>query len=84
MKVAKPEDVPNLGWVGNFKDDHNRFRAVDAYIRAEPDLKKRQEADRLASIHGMGEDPGIDPGYDPLEQVGIADVERLWDKICGA
>lgn len=65
VKITSPADVAQLPWAGNFEDDAKLFDAVDDYIRREPNLRKRQEADRLASVHGMGADCEIDPDYDP-------------------
>lgn len=65
--IKCPDDVKALGWGGNYALDAARFAAIDDYIRTEPDLRKRQEADVLASIHGMGEYCEVDPTYDPRD-----------------
>lgn len=64
-KIKHLEDIVTAPWKGNMDDDYVIFLAVNEFIAQEPNLKVRQEADRLASLHGMGEDCLIDPGYDP-------------------
>lgn len=65
--IETPADIADLGWVGNWGADRARFALVRDYIEREPDLRKRQEADRLASLYGCGEYVEIDPAYDPRE-----------------
>lgn len=67
IRITCPDDVVRLPWAGNFRDDAKLFGAVDSYIQREPNLRKRQEADWLASVHGMGADCEIDPDYDPRQ-----------------
>lgn len=67
IAIASLADIRALPWAGNALDDEPLYRLVDDFIRAEPDLGARQEADRLASILGMGEPFEIDPAYDPRE-----------------
>lgn len=73
-KVTKPDDVKNLGWAGNYAADAHRFDLVNDYIRQEPDLLKRQQADVYASIYGMGAYCEVDPNYDPQE--ALRDTDR--------
>lgn len=68
--VTSVSDIPRLPWRGSFADDEKLFIAVDNYIKREPDLGKRQRANYLASIIGMGEDIFTmrdTTGYDPKE-----------------
>ncbi len=68
-QVNSPEDVAMLPWKGNAAGDATNFQLVEDYIRREPDLYKRQLADVLASIIGMGEHTHVDPQYDPKDNV---------------
>jgi hypothetical protein len=65
VNIRNPEDIIKLPWAGNYADDAVLFDLVDKYIQNEPELIKRQRADQLASIYGMGEYCEIDPNYDP-------------------
>lgn len=70
IRVTSLADIRALPWAGSIPADEPLYALVDDFIRAEPDLATRQEADRLASVCGMGEDFEIDPTYDPREYLG--------------
>jgi hypothetical protein len=69
-EIHTPNDIKNLGWIGSFGADRERFQAVSDYIKKEPSLEKRQEANRLSTYYGMGIvlDTSTQEykGYDPL------------------
>lgn len=67
VKVRCPEDVLTLPWAGCWEDDVDLYALVQEYIQQEPDLHKRQLADVYASKCGMGQEPEIDPDYDPRQ-----------------
>ena len=58
IKVTSPDDVALLPWAGSYDDDAPLFELVDAYLADEPDSSKRDEAERMATLLGMGETIG--------------------------
>ncbi len=70
VTVNSPDDVKTLPWKGNWGEDADLYEAVNEYIKREPDLKKRQQADALASECGMGVTfPNYPADYDPLTDI---------------
>lgn len=64
ITINTPDDIAALPWAGNYADDAPLFELINEYIRREPDLAKRQQAEVHANWYGCGERvscEGLDP-----------------------
>lgn len=55
-EITTPADVEHLGWVGNHFSDHERFQAVETWVRAQTDREAQKRALSEMTKHGMGID----------------------------
>jgi len=78
--ISSLDEIPSLKWDGDDLDKYWSWQAVYNFVRTEPDLKKRQEAMRLAYNWGEGE--SFEPlkegdNWDPAE--GLDDDPLFYD-----
>ena len=54
-EIKTPADIEHLGWVGNHFSDHERFDAVDKFVRAQTDRQVQRDVLAAMAHFGMGE-----------------------------